>query len=145
MKDIKAVIKKGMENNRGSFTVEAVVLISFLVLTIATIISLSVFLYNKCSMERAAAVGALRGSQAVWEGQNARYEKAEKGVCEIVSDYLLGDYQVNTSVEVKGDDISVALKMNFQQWEFQSEDSKKAINPVAFIRNCRKWEGVIKE
>lgn len=139
------MIKDMMRDNRGSFTVEAAVVISFLVFVIAIVISLSLFVYNKCSMERAAAMAALRGSQAVWEDQNIRYGRAEKGIGEMLSDNLLGEPQVQTSIAVKGNDIEVALKMQYQQWEFQSETAKKAVNPVVFIRNCRKLEGVIQD
>lgn len=145
MKILNNSLKETFRDNKGSFTVEAAVVISFLVLVIAAIISLSFFLYNKCSIERAAAMAALRGSRAVWEDQNTRYGEAEKGINEILASNLLGNYQVATSIQVKGNDIEVALKMQFQQWEFQAEAAKKAVNPVAFIRNCRKLEGVIKE
>ena len=77
-------------NDCGSFTIEAAVIISFLVIVINIILVLTFFLYNRCSLERAAAMGALRGSQAVWEDNSYRSRKADEGVDEILSYNLLG-------------------------------------------------------
>lgn len=133
------------KNNCGSFTIEAAVIISFLVIVINIILVLTFFLYNRCSLERAAAMGALRGSQAVWEDNSYRSRKADEGVDEILSYNLLGTDGVEKKITVKGNRISVALDMHVRKWNFHTEVEKKSINPVIFIRNCRKLESLGKE
>lgn len=132
-------------NNRGSFTIEAAVIISFLVIVINIILVLAFFLYNRCSLERAAAMGALRGSQAVWEDNSYRSRKADEGVDEILSYNLLGTDRVEKEITVKGNRVSVALDMHIRRWDFHAEVEKKCINPVVYIRNCRKLESLGKE
>ena len=132
-------------NDCGSFTIEAAVIISFLVIVINIILVLTFFLYNRCSLERAAAMGALRGSQAVWEDNSYRSRKADEGVDEILSYNLLGTDGVEKKITVKGNRISVALDMHIRKWNFHTEVEKKSINPVLFIRNCRKLESLGKE
>lgn len=134
-----------LKDNRGSFTIEAAVIISFLVIVVSMILVLAFFLYNRCSLERAAAMGALRGSQAVWEDNSCRSQKADKGVDEILSYNLLGTDKVEKEITVKGNQISVALDMHIRYWRFHTKVKKKSVNPVLFIRNCRKLEGLGKE
>lgn len=142
-------MKKPEENqrrdNRGSFTIEAAVIISFLVIVINLIIVLAFFLYNRCSLERAAAMGALRGSQAVWENNSVRSQKADEGVDEILIYNFLGTDKVKKQITVTGNQISVALDMHIRQWDFHTKVEKKCMNPVLFIRNCRKLENIGKE
>lgn len=133
------------KDNRGSFTIEAAVIISFLVIVINIILVLAFFLYNRCSLERAAAMGALRGSQAVWENNSCRSQKADEGVDEILAYNLLGTDKVEKKITVQGNRISVALDMHIRQWDFHAEVEKKSVNPVLFIRNCRKLENLRKE
>lgn len=144
-KKMKDRMKKRIKDNRGSFTIEAAVIISFLVIVVNMILVLAFFLYSRCSLERAAAMGALRGSQAVWEDNTLRCRKADEGVEEILANNLLGTDTVEKEITVKGNQVSVALDMHIRQWDFHTEVKKKSINPVLFIRNCRKLEGLGKE
>lgn len=137
--------KNQRRDNRGSFIIEAAVIISFLVIVINLIIVLAFFLYDRCSLERAAAMGALRGSQAVWENHSVRSQKADEGVDEILIYNLLGTDKVEKKITVTGNQIAVALDMHIRQWNFHTEIEKKCMNPVLFIRNCRKLENIGKE
>lgn len=133
------------EDCRGSFTIEAAVVVSFLVFLIQAIILLSFFLYNRCSMERAAAMGALRGSQAIWQDNTFRYQKAEEGVDNMLSYNLFGEALPERKIEVKGNLVKVELKLQSCFGELDIKAEKKVINPVAFIRNCRKLKQIGKE
>lgn len=137
--------RRFVEDCRGSFTIEAAVIVSFLVFLIQAIILLSFFLYNRCSMERAAAMGALRGSQAIWQDNTFRYQKAEEGVNNILSYNLLGEALVEKEIEVRGNQVKVELKSQSHFGELDIKAEKKVINPVAFIRNCRKIKQIGKE
>lgn len=132
-------------DNRGSFTVEATVMIAFLTLVITTILFLSFFLYHKCAVERAAAMAALRGSQEIWEDQNGRYGQTQQALQDLLSDQLLENCRIETLLEIKGNEVTVTLQLSEREWEFSSMATKKAVHPVNFIRNCKKLEGAIKE
>lgn len=138
-------MRKQTWDNRGSFTIEAAVIITFLVITINALLFLSFFLYNRCSVERAAAMGALRGSQAVWVDNSCRYQAADKGVNTILTNNLLGSDTIEKQIKVNGEKVTVFLNMDFFQWNFQTKAEKKCLNPVLYIRNCRKIEGLGKE
>lgn len=138
-------MKKPVKDNRGSFTIEASVIISFLFLVITGILFLSFFLYDRCVVERAAAMAALRGSEAVWEDNPIRYQRADEAVGEILTGRLLGADSVEKSVNISGSRVTVSLSIKFKWWDFQAEAEKKAINPVLFIRNCRKGMGLVQK
>lgn len=138
-------MKEIIKENKGSFTIEAAVIISFLFFVITGLLFLSFFLYDRCVLERTAAVAALRGSEALWEDNGVRYEKADKAVNDILTDRLLGADSVEKSIKVSGNQVTVSLFMEFKGWNFLAEAKKKAINPVIFIRNCRKGSGLIQK
>lgn len=90
-------------------------------------------------------MAALRGSQEVWKDQNIRYQKADEGIDAILTDNILGTSYVEKHVEIKGDQVQVLLKMQYKWWDFSTGAEKKAVNPITFIRNCRKAEGVMEK
>lgn len=130
---------------RGSFTIEAAVIVSFLVFLMQAIILFSFFLYNRCSMERAAAMGALRGSQEIWQDNSFRYQKTEEGINNILSYNLLGQALTEKEIEVKGNLVRVKLRLQSRFGELETEAEKKAVNPVIFIRNYRKLKQIGEE
>lgn len=138
-------MKSCLKDNKGSFTIEASVIIPFIVMVLAAVIYLAFFLYDRCTLERAAAMAALRGSQEVWGNQNLQYEITDEGIDNVLENNLLGTSHVEKCVKVKGDQMYVLLKMEYKWWDFSAEAEKKVVNPVTFIRNCRKAEGVIEE
>jgi Flp pilus assembly protein TadG len=132
-------------DNKGSASIEAAVIVPLLLMIFAVIIHLSVFLYDKCSLERAAAMAALRGSEAVRESNNVRYQIADEGVTELLENGLLGAETVEKQIQIKGNQIKICLTMQYKWWKFQVETEKKAVNPVEFVRTCRKVKGVIEK
>lgn len=136
-------MKKIRNDSRGSFTIEAAVIMSFLVFVITGLLFLSFFLYDRCVVERTAAMAALRGSEVIWEDDHIRYQRADGAVSEILTGRLLGADFVEKSVKVSGNQVSVSLSLKFKWWDFQTEVEKKAMNPVLFIRNCRKGLNLI--
>ena len=131
-------MKKIIKDQRGSFTIEAAIVISFLVFIITGILFLSFFLYDRCLVERTAAMAALRGSEAIWEDNEVRCQRSEEAIDQILKGRLLGADSVEKRVKAEGSRVTVSLFMKFKWWEFRAEVEKKAVNPVLFIRNCRK-------
>ncbi|MBD5541160.1 MAG: pilus assembly protein [Lachnospiraceae bacterium] len=132
------------KDNKGSFTIEAAVIIPFIVCLLMTILFLAFFLYDRCSLERAAGSAALRGSREIWESSDVQYQKANEGIDFVLSHNLLGADYVDKQIKISGNEIEVILRMQYHKWEFQAESQKKVVNPVNFIRICRKGKGVIK-
>lgn len=136
-------MRRCFRDHKGSFTIEAAIIIPFIVCLLMTILFLGFFLYDRCSMERAAGSAALRGSQEIWESSNVQYQKADEGIDFVLSHNLLGTDQVDKQITIKGNEVNVMLKMQYRKWEFLAESKKKTINPVNFIRICRKGKGVM--
>lgn len=134
-----------LKDHKGSFTIEAAVIIPFIVCLLMTILFLAFFLYDRCSLERAAGSAALRGSQEIWESSDVQYRKANEGIDFVLSHNLLGADCVDKQIKISGNEIKVVLKMQYHKWEFQAESQKKVVNPVNFIRICRKGKGVIEK
>lgn len=134
-----------LKDHKGSFTIEAAIIIPFIVCLLVTILFFSLFLYDRCSLERAAGSAALKGSQEIWESSDVQYQKADKGIDFVLSHNLLGTDQVDKQIIIKGNEVNVTLKMQYQKWEFQAESKKKVINPVNFIRICRKGKGAMEK
>ena len=138
-------MRKIVNDNKGSFTIEAAVIISFLTFVITGLLFLSFFLYDRCVVERTAAMAALRGSEAVWEKNPIRYQRADEAVSEILTGRLLGADSIEKSVKASGSQVTVSLSMKFKWWDFKAEAEKKAVNPVLFIRNCRKGLNLVQK
>lgn len=132
-----------LKDHKGSFTIEVAVIIPFIVCLLMTILFFAFFLYDRCSLERAAGSAALRGSREIWESSDVQYRKADEGIDFVLSHNLLGADCVEKQIKISGNKIKVALKIQYHKWEFQAESQKKVVNPVNFIRICRKEKGVI--
>ena len=131
-------------NNKGSFTIEAAVIISMIVFIINAILFLTFFLFNRCSVERAAAAGSLRGSQLIWGSNAERQQAASEGIRDVLSFNLLGAESVESRVEVRGDKVYTHVSGSIRDWEYEAEYTKKAMNPVMLVRACRKVKALEK-
>lgn len=138
-------MKSCFHNNKGSFTIEAAVIIPFTLFLLMTILFFSLFLYDRCSLQRAAASAALRGSRETWASSDIQYQKADEGIDFVLSHNLLGADCVDKQVKISGNRITVVLNMQYHKWEFRAESQKNIINPVNFIRTCRKGKGAIEK
>lgn len=130
-------------DERGSATVEATVVVSFFLLILLLILHVSFFLYDGCRLERAADVACLRASQLLWDNNDLRFQKAEDGIVDIVSGSLLGVQEVEQDVAVNGNQVKVALSAPYQWWTIDIHKEKKILNPVQFVRDCKKAKGVV--
>lgn len=155
VKDLFVDLEKDMKNmlgkkraffidERGSATVEAAVVVPFFLLIIAVILHLTFFLYDSCTLERATDVACLRAGQLLWDTNDLRLEKAEGGALDVLAGNLLGVKDVEQDIKVKGDRVEVRLSAQYKWWTIDVRKEKKRCNPVQFIRDCKKTEGVIK-
>lgn len=133
-------IKKSITgiDNKGSYTVEATVIISMVVLLINAILFLTFFLYNRVAAERAAAAGALRGSQQIWESNSVRIRTAEEEVRYVLTSNTLGADSLSSHAEASGDKVKVGVDGSIHGWEHEASFTKKSVNPVMILRGVRK-------
>ena len=131
--------------NTGNFTIEAAIVIPLTLFLILAMISLSFSLYNRCSMERAAAVSALRGSEEIFSDNAARYNKISQTIDEVLCFNLLSESEMNKNIKIKGNSIVVILEAKEKNNTFTTYSGKKAINPVLWIRTFRKMKGMVQK
>lgn len=125
-------------DNKGSYTVEAAVIVSMVVLLINAILFLTFFLYNRVATERAAAAGALRGSQQIWESNSVRIDVAEEEVRYVLTSNTLGADSLSSHAEASGDKVKVGVDGSIRGWGHEASYTKKAVNPVMILRGVRK-------
>ena len=130
-------------DERGSATVEATVVVSFFLMILLLILRVSFFLYDGCRLERAANVACLRASQLPWDNNDLRFQKAEDGIVDIVSGSLLGVQEVEQDIAVNKNQVKVVLSASYQWWTINIYKEKKVLNPVQFVRDCKKTKGVM--
>lgn len=127
-----------IKDRSGASVIEATIIIPLFVFIISGILYLTLFLYNRCSLERACDMAALRGSQAVWSSADEQYKRAENGIEEILRYNLLGDCKVMSEIRIQEKKVRVTLQGEFLWWNYETEESKRVINPVQFVRTCTK-------
>ena len=129
--------------NTGNFTIEAAIVIPLTLFLILAMISLSFSLYNRCSLERAAAVSALRGSEETFSDNATRFDIVSRAINEVLNFNLLSAQEINKNIEIKGNQIVVALETQEKGNTFTTYSTKKAVKPVFWIRSFRKLKGVV--
>ncbi|MBQ1173455.1 MAG: pilus assembly protein [Lachnospiraceae bacterium] len=132
-----------LTQNAGNFAIEAAIIIPLTLFLILAMISLSFSLYNRCSLERAAVVSALRGSEEIFSDNAIRFDTVSKAINEVLNYNLLSEQEINKNIEIKGNQIVVVLETQEKGNTFTTCSNKKAINPVFWIRSFRKLKGVV--
>lgn len=137
---------------KGSSTIELSLIMPMLLTIFAFLIYLSFFLYNRVQVTANAYICALKGSRMEQEGAQETYQHMKKESNKLMEDSLLAIDEYKEQIEIKGNDIqvtydisqqvpgSVILSNIFSQsvWNFQITKRTKKLQPVFFIRNCRK-------
>lgn len=142
---VRKVNKLILKNHNGNYTIEAAIIIPITLFLILAMISLSFSLYNRCSMERAAAVSALRGSEEIFSDNAARYNKISQTIDEVLCFNLLSESEMNKNIKIKGNSMVVILEAKEKNNTFTTYSGKKAINPVLWIRTFRKMKGMVQK
>lgn len=134
-----------LRKNKGNYTIEAAIIIPVTLFLILAMISLSFSLYNRCSLERVAIASALRGSEEIFSDNAARFDTVSQAIDEVLYFNLLSEEEINKNIEIKGNRIIVTLKAKEKNNIFTTYSSKKAVNPVLWIRTFRKMKGVVQK
>ena len=146
--------KKALKAVKASATIEASFLIPFIIIIIVLCIYMSFYLYNREQLAVVTYCSALRGSQLEQDTLEEQYKKAGSSADYLAMENLLGIGAFGRQIKVTGDYVEVAVSYhqeipiqiipdyfkNASSWDFEFKRKVKKLNPVDFIRTCRKVE-----
>ena len=149
--------KKGKSNNhfkKGSYTIEAVVLVPMIFTIIVLCIYLSFYLLNREVITQNCYISALRGSLTTQENQME--SEADTTWQELGTNRILAMNVAMPEITVSGKNITVKYLGNMQiptgtmairilsktGWNIEVTKTAKRWEPVSFIRNAKKLENV---
>ena len=98
------------EKTGGYFTVEAALLLPFVMMSIVFMIFLSFYCYDRCILEQCAYAAALRGSSNCFENTQEAYEEAVDAAESLIEKKLFAIRNVSTTVRVSAVAVIVSYK-----------------------------------
>lgn len=138
----KEVQREVQRRNEGYLTVEAALLLPFVIGVIVYVIYFQLFWYNRCLMDQETAMTAVRSVQV----DSVDMEKIQKEVRQWREEFLTDRHvgwekekpvltaQLNKlSVSAKG-----SLKLPYALWNAEAAYEVSRINTSVFLRSCRK-------
>lgn len=145
---------------KGSFTVEAAVIMPVVIIIIVMVMYLGFFQYNRCIMTQKLYVAALRGSIYDEELRVNQLEKSRYTETELKALYgtklLAGaglesqigfekkEVFVDSKLYMKVPFVALLKKQGYKNgWSIHIEKKIQIFKEIDFIRNCRKLERVI--
>lgn len=138
---LKARINKIFLDHTGSYTVEAAFIIPISLFLVMSFITIAFLLYNRCSIERAVCVSALRASEQTFKDSQQKNIEAEQAIQDVLAYNLLFEGKIQKDISIKGNTINVSMSTSEKIGEFTTKAKKKAVDPVLFVRTCRKIKG----
>lgn len=137
---------------KGSYTVEASFLLPMFFFLILYLLYMSFFLYNQCVIVQGSYRTAL-SIQRLPGKEEERLLYGEEKYKEVVTKRLAGISSLDKKIIFQGQDVEVITKGNMQvpvkflflgSWNLVQKQSAEKMEPVSFIRNCRKAERILK-
>lgn len=140
---------------KGSFTIEAAIIMPIIIIITVMLIYLSFYLYNACLLSQTSYQSALRGS--LREGEGTEMEQCmQEAQKEISNKRLPALSEICFTNEVKGKEVSVDIYAGIHFPLFHKSDGSvknavrgftvrhraEKVDAISFIRACRKIEGI---
>lgn len=140
-----------VRKQNGYMTLEASLIMPFVLYICLFIIYIGFFLYDRCIFMQDCYRIALRGSSVYRDNNQDVYNAAYAYLNKITpGKYITNNYEFNISVEkeitvnASGEYIKPLLKMLWMEgnktWTINSEEESKCINPTIIIRLCRELQ-----
>ena len=95
---------------KGYFTVEAALILPFVIMTIVFMTFLSFYCYDRCVLEQCAYAAALRGSSNRFADTKEAYNEAQRAAESLISDKLFAVRECKTTVCVSGGMVTVTYE-----------------------------------
>lgn len=142
---------------RGSFTVEASLLMPFLVVIILILFYFTLYMYNRGVMQSAVC----RGAKQLFYNMTGSNEEIEKACTQVILMDLEGNMvavkDINLTVEVTATKVEISLKgvlnapellkwefMDLQElWTMRLEWSEPRLHPAEIIQRGQQMEGLL--
>lgn len=160
-RDEKLIIIKNTicRKEKGSSTIEASLIMPFILTIIVLLVYLSFFLYNRVELTADAYLCALRGSRMEQDNAKETYQRMKKESKRLIKGNLLWADSCREEMKVKGNTIHVTYSMSIQipgkvifdrafnnnTWNYTITKKVKKLQPVSFIRKCRKLTSINKQ
>lgn len=137
---------------RGSVTIEASLILPFLIFLIWNLCYLSFFLYDQNIALQGNYTTALRAERG-GSAEAEKYQLAEEKYKRAVGEKLVCA-ESRKEIEIKEDEITVTTKFSmkapggmlfYSGWESDQKMKVKSYEPVAWIRRCRSTENMLEQ
>lgn len=129
---------------KGSFTIEAAILMPLLILIIWLLIQISFFLYNRHAITVIASQAALRGVQMETEGKQSIEKSLQSFLKEETEEKLLYTDSVcweikitMTKIKVK---ISLSQKTIYRVLWCETEKEMSRLQPASLLWEAERWK-----
>lgn len=142
---------------KGSYTIEAALLMPLILGTIVILIFTSFFLHDRAVIYEGAISLANKYSNEQKLSNDRIKQKLEAESRQVINDKVLCTKNISTQITVSNKEIIVKSQGNFyfpnmyvaqavfrkQNFDIEVTKKMKRLDPVSFIRNCRKVEKII--
>ena len=132
------------------FTVEASMLMPFILGGIIFVIYLGIYLYNVCTLKQVSYIAALRGSQFKTASNEEIKSYTEQQLNQLLDHQVLAKEKLETKIHVTNSKVKVKITTKITTpfvefiskaidfWKIENEAEANRLNPVDIIRNVRK-------
>jgi len=127
---------------QGSFTVEAAVLLPFLILLVFVFLCLCLYLHDRSVLVSCAAELAGKGAAKKYHTEGELEEWLRGQAQELIENRLLATRECKVSVEVTQKKITIEYVGQIPLLgglEIREQETAKRLNPVVFIRSSKQW------
>lgn len=134
-------------------TIEASLVIPFIIGGILLLLYLGFYLYNSCVIQQAAYIAALRGSQLLNASSSEIETYVQQQLENLLINQILAEENIEKEVSVSAGKVKARINSNMKMpltewislridfWSIESEAEVSRLNPVDIIRNVRKING----
>lgn len=142
---------RNRENGNAFFTVEAAVIMPLVIAAILLTVSLFLYQYDRCLIEQDMAAQALKAAAAAAETAEELAEKLQLQTAGLYRNKYVAWDIIALDIKVKRGIVQAAgegeLRFLFPRWNFwndhniwntRAEYKAHRIDPMEFIRNCRR-------
>ncbi len=136
---------------RGSYTIEAALLMPLIIGSILFIIYAAYYTHDRAVLQKCANIAALRGSQIRAEDEVV-YSAAKENSTQLIQEKLLGSWELTDTVETEQESVRVVYEGYMQiprgilmdlilrqdHWHVRKEGMAVRIDEPLYIRRSRK-------
>ncbi len=130
-------------NKKGSFTIEAALLMPFLIFVVLTLMQISFFLYNREAATVIVSQAVLNGVQMEKEGKRTIQNSLQNFLEKETEEKLLFADKISWNVSVSFTKVKVTLSLSqktiFKQLDCEVTQQMSRINPASLLWEAERW------